>query len=128
MLSVPGAPTGTMVDVFTEHVDIMPTLLDVSAGVELPACAPATTANLCTMGRSRAGLLNITQRELDALRASDPGAAFSQYQRPYAGPGGVNVVLNRSWCSPALGPCTIGYTMVAVHQDDGKEYRYVTVR
>ena len=75
-----------------QHVDIMPTLLEVAAAVIIPPCASAdTTANLCTMGRSRASLLeprppgSRAERAMAALIASDDNAAFSQYERPYGG-------------------------------------------
>ena len=76
----------------SQHVDIMPTLLEVAAAVVIPPCASAdTTANLCTMGRSRASLLeprppgSRAERAMEALMASDDNAAFSQYERPYGG-------------------------------------------
>ena len=86
----------------SQHVDIMPTLLEVAAAVVIPPCASAdNTANLCTMGRSRVSLLeprppgSRAERAMEALMASDDNAAFSQYERPYGG-----VVMLFSTCRP----------------------------
>jgi hypothetical protein len=74
------------------------------------------------MGRSAAPLLGLTQEQQLAQRRRNPGAAFSQYSRPYAGTA-AGAVLNASWCQMRNGACTVGYSMVAVHAADGEEYR-----
>ena len=44
------------VHLYTEHVDIMPTLLEAAAGVIIPSCDIGSHTNLCIMGRSRVSL------------------------------------------------------------------------
>eukprot|EP01052_Picozoa_sp_SAG31_P036710 SAG31_NODE_4623_length_3089_cov_13.908027_4_plen_292_part_00 len=107
-----------MVAAFTEHVDIMPTLLEVAAGVVIPSCPSAnTTLNLCTMGRSRVSLLKPLGSNDGRGRKpidSNDNAAFSQYERPYAGTNGNQPVMNVSYCSIGM-ICTVGYSMVGVY-------------
>ena len=127
-----------MVSLYTEHVDIMPTLLEAAAGVVLPPCKANSSANLCTMGRSRVGLLDgtpsaLSRAEIEMLMASEDNAAFSQYERPYAGANGSSPVLNTSWCALGSGEggdaaCTVGYSMVGLYSGSDEElhgeYRY----
>ena len=73
------------VTLYTEHVDILPTLLEAAAGVVVPDCVSARTQqNLCTMGRSRVALLDplaVAAAALSLPRAdSNDNAAFSQYR------------------------------------------------
>jgi hypothetical protein len=120
MPSTTGEPAH-MASVFTEHVDIMPTLLEAAAGVVMPACPSAdTTLNLCTMGRSRVRLIapsgpDGSRTASDAVMLdSNDNAAFSQYERPYAGPNGSHPVMNVSYCSVSHA-CTVGYSMVGIY-------------
>ena len=127
------AAPNNVVGLYTEHVDIMPTLLEAAAGVVLPPCAANASASLCTMGRSRVALLDpssLAPEALAALARSEANAAFSQYARPYA-TGTHGPVLNTSWCALGSGQggdpaCTVGYSMVGLYagpQLQG-EYRY----
>ena len=136
--SEPMQVPNNVVSLYTEHVDIMPTLLEAAAGVVLPPCTTNSSANLCTMGRSRVRLLDgtpspLSQAEIETLMASEDNAAFSQYARPYAGINGSYPVLSTSWCALGTGQggnpaCTVGYSMVGLYSGSAKdlqgEYRY----
>ena len=126
-------PSNPISDVFTEHVDIMPTLLEAAAGVAIGSCNGTfkEMPNLCTMGVSRVPLLQPTKpidgtlhhaAAIRRMQLPANNAAFSQYERPYAGgPGGA--VMDTSWCAMANGEgnsmaCTVGYTMVGLYSPD----------
>lgn len=76
-----------VVHLYTEHVDIMPTLLEAAAGVVIPSCDIGSTKNLCTMGRSRVPLLDGAQQPLsvaavDRLTVSSDNAGPASHYRP----------------------------------------------
>jgi iduronate 2-sulfatase len=129
--------TPHFVDVYTEHVDLLPTLAALSMGAVVPAC-PAGSAQqkvaLCTMGRSLETLMlnattsttlnnNTTTTTLadSTVVAADFSAAFSQYPRPPLLSNGT-ADLSRSWCDAHKEECTMGYSVVTTL--DAVEYRF----
>ncbi len=115
---------------FTEHIDLMPTLAQAAMGVIVPPCprgAAILTTEYCTMGTSLVPLMTAPATPVRA-------ASFSQYPRGYQPPPNVDADLEGQAALPQVGAgkaspsacltkkCTMGYSVVSLHQ--GREYRY----
>ena len=111
MIRVPGLTDhGVQTTMYTEHVDLMPTLAEAALGITVPPCPRGEailTTGLCTMGTS---LVPLMHDPMVPVR----NASFSQYPRQDYNKSGVSTCLTKK--------CVMGYSIVTTLNN--MEYRY----